>query len=252
MTANWLIAYDATCGTCRKISRIVRQASADKLDVVPLDRPAVRQWRQRALGADPPWKPTLLRVDGHQVRAWTGVGIAWPLVCRLGPRTTVDVVYALGNVRPSTSVWRRLIGGGVVAGSLLLTGKAPITEARERADARRWVRRHRDRLPRTYDEITAFPPAYRIEIFAASSPEVQSHFWVEAIKRDRESRRDLTDTQHLVYEEALALATVTEVFRPPLEPELSRRLDDLHHQAVREFSAPAEHGIFLKFGRARS
>lgn len=265
-SARWMIAYDATCGTCRRISLAVRQASANKLDVVPLDRPAVQDWRRQALGDDAPWAPTLLRIDGGMARAWTGPAIAYPLIRLLGAKETVNVVYALGQLRhsqnESASTWRRRLdfiarfwGGAVLAAGLLLTGKPPMSAAREKSDALRWVNKNRDRLPRTYDEIMTYPPAYQIAIFTASSPQTQSHFWVEALKRERDSRDGLTDEQRRVFDDAIELAGFDQIFtsgQVELDAELDRRLTSLHKRALSEFATRGDYGIFMKFGRVRA
>jgi hypothetical protein len=250
-SARWLLAYDATCGTCRKISQVVRPASAGKLEVVPLDRPTVRAWRELALGPAAPWRPTLLRVAGDAVRAWTGPAMAGPLIRCLGPKSAVRVVYALGKLRADTMP-ARLFVGAIVAAGLLLTGRAPAAGAREKADAQRWVDEHRHQLPSSYDEILAYPQAYQVAIFAASPPAVQSRFWVEALKRDRASRDALSTAQEQVFDDAIELAATTEIFLP-MEPDsaVGRRLTDLRERAITEFGSARSYVIFLKLGAVR-
>lgn len=74
--ARWVLAFDASCATCREISAAIGQACDGKLEVLPLAGVPVQQWREAAMGPDAPWAPALLRVraDGR-VRAWTGVGM---------------------------------------------------------------------------------------------------------------------------------------------------------------------------------
>ncbi len=261
-SSRWMLAYDATCGTCRKISRVVRRASASRLDVVPLDRPSVREWRTQALGDSPPWRPTLLRIHDGVVSAWTGPGIAAPLIGCLGLKYSIKVMYALGKLRTdkdTPAAWARLTAppvrlcvGATIAAGLLLTGKAPAGFAREKADAAGWVSRNRDRLPHTYDDIMTYPQAYRIAIFAASPPAVQSHFWIEALKRERHSRSGLSPAQDLVFAEAIELAGQEDIFTPTADDaELARQLADLKDRAVTEFATPGAYGIFLKLGELR-
>ncbi len=96
---RWVLAFDASCATCRQVSAVVVQACEGRLEVLPLSRPDVRSWREQALGAEPRWVPTLLRVEGDKARAWTGVGMAMPLARRLGPAATVRVLRGLGQMR---------------------------------------------------------------------------------------------------------------------------------------------------------
>jgi len=57
---RWVLAFDASCNTCREISAQVSSASDGKLEVLPLNHPDVQRWRQQGLGVQPPWAPTLL------------------------------------------------------------------------------------------------------------------------------------------------------------------------------------------------
>ncbi|MEU7061336.1 hypothetical protein [Streptomyces sp. NPDC046197] len=163
----FLLAYDATCGTCRKISREVAHACDGRLGVVPLDHRDIRQWRAQALGANAPWTPTLIRIHHGHVRAWTGPAMAAPLIRRLGPRRIIRVVCALGRIRndekPTLQAARLplLWAGALTAARLLFTGKPPTAAARENSEAAHWAAAHRDNLPRTYDAVTAYPVAYQ-------------------------------------------------------------------------------------------
>jgi len=66
--------------------------------VLPLAHPDVLKWRERSLGPRAPWVPTLLRIRGEEVRAWTGISIVIPLARRLGPRSTIRVLHSLGEL----------------------------------------------------------------------------------------------------------------------------------------------------------
>jgi hypothetical protein len=72
-TTRWVLAFDSSCCGCTKIAEEVQRHGDDRLDVMPLDHPDVRAWRRRALGDDPPFAPTLIRIHDDQVRAWSGV-----------------------------------------------------------------------------------------------------------------------------------------------------------------------------------
>jgi hypothetical protein len=45
--AHWILAFDASCGTCREISQVVDVAAEGKLEVLSLSRPDVREWREQ-------------------------------------------------------------------------------------------------------------------------------------------------------------------------------------------------------------
>jgi hypothetical protein len=249
-----LLAYDATCGTCRAISWEVARASADRLNVVPLGRPDVREWRERALGSHAPWVPTLLLVRGEDVRAWTGLAMAPILIRRLGPRHTLAVVHALGRLRhDGRRSLPRLAVGAATAAQLLLTGKAPIPAARENDAAAQWVATHRGDLPHDFDQVTEHPAAYQTAIFAASPPDVQSHLWVEALKRDQAKRSDLTAEQAEVFDRAIELAHDQRLFIPGRapDPDLDQRLASLRRDATRQFPRPAAHRLLVTLGEIR-
>ncbi len=264
---RWMLAYDATCATCRHISRIVGTACDGRLRVVPLGRPDIRDWRAQALGPRAAWKPTLLRVDEPGVRAWVGPAMAAPLIRRLGVHTTVRVVLALGRLRvadlppdPGKPVRRTAIGpfvqlltGAATAARLLLTGKAPVAAAQENEAALRWVAKNKDRLPRGYDEVTAYPVAYQRAIYAASDPAAQSQFWVEALRRDRLAHADLTAEQQDVFDRAIELAATERLFVADQRPatELDESLAGLRQDAIRVFPDRKDHHLLVTLGEIR-
>lgn len=213
MDARWMLAFDASCSTCREVSLAVERASAGKLEIVPLGRTDVAEWRRQALGAQPPWAPTLLRVDDG-VRAWTGPGMAVPLVRRLGLRASVRVLGALGDLRSASEEkaalsrgrFLRLGGGAVMAAGALLAGSTPaLAREKERSEALAWAEANAKSLPRTYDEVVAHTPPYRRAIYEASSPSVRSRLWIEQLTR-RRAATDLSAAQRSVLDRALALA----------------------------------------------
>lgn len=254
--AELLLAYDATCGTCRAISRQVAQASAGRLSVVPLDRPDVRRLRARALGERAPWAPTLLRVSGAEVRGWSGPAMALPLLRRLGMRHTLAVITALGRLGrgEGTRVSVRLVAGVLVAARLLLTGRAPIAAARENPEAAEWAAAHRDELPRDYDQVIERPVAYQRAIFAESPPEVRSGLWIEALRRARAACGPLTEEQREVFDRAIELAHDERLFMEDRAPDLALdgRLAALRIDAVAMFPERKAHRLLLGLGQVLS
>jgi len=140
--ARWVLAFDASCGTCREISRLVAHASEGKLEILPLAHTDVRLWRERSLGSQPPWRPTLIRIHGSDVRAWTGAAMGIRLGRRLGIPLTIRLVRLLGQLsRPEhnysseqTNIDQSIMGraqflrlgtGAMVAAGLILAGRTP-------------------------------------------------------------------------------------------------------------------------------
>lgn len=153
--ARFVLAFDASCGKCAAMSSAVRESCDGKLEVLPLAHPDVKRWREQSFGATAPWTPTLLRVQGQTVRAFTGTGMVIPLVHWLGPRSTVRVLRTLGSLRlnrPSGEAadasgiegmgrkrFLRLGAGLVVAAGVTLAGRTPALAGESRAGSSRLV-----------------------------------------------------------------------------------------------------------------
>ncbi|MBL1102658.1 bacteriocin fulvocin C-related protein [Streptomyces coffeae] len=253
--ARWILAFDASCATCRKVSGAVARAGGDRLEVLPLAHPDVRRLRERSLGDDAPWLPTLLMVRGSTVRAWTGSTLGLHLVRRLGPRSTVRVLHALGDLKragdgapsvPSAHRTDRMgraqflrLGAGIAAGAgLVLAGRTPaLAEDPACASARKWVRDNKDNLPREYADLITHPMAVRRAVFAELGPQDRSSLWVEHLKRYRAARTDLSRQCRSVLDEALAIASAPSTFavRSGRSSALQRRLDAVTAKAKEAF-----------------
>lgn len=99
IAVRWLLAFDASCGTCKGIAHAVGRACRGRLEMPPLADAEVRRLREKALGPGPEWAPTLLHIDGDRVRAWTGAAMALPLGRRLGPAGNARVVHRAATPR---------------------------------------------------------------------------------------------------------------------------------------------------------
>lgn len=93
-----ILAFDAGCGKCAAMASRVQQVVGDTVAIRPLTDPDVNRFRAEALGGDPPWRPTLIEVGPGGPRAWTGAGIGWKLLRRLGVRRCLALGSALGGV----------------------------------------------------------------------------------------------------------------------------------------------------------
>jgi hypothetical protein len=260
--SRWVLAFDAACGKCRAISAVVSDAGAGKLEMLPLAHPDVQEWRNERFGDRAPWVPTLINASAGRVRVWTGPAMAVPLLRRLGPRSTVRVINALGRLqRAETATTGRTIdrkqflrfgAGAVAAIGLVVAGKTPAFAATEKSDARAWVEANRDRLPETYDAVVGRPMAYRKAIYQASSPQVRSRLWVEQLRRYRAARSDLTKAQVTVLDEALTIASDHTTFdyeRSDFSAVISR-VDKLSESARTEFGTDAARDVLATLGPA--
>ncbi|GLW93732.1 bacteriocin fulvocin C-related protein [Actinokineospora globicatena] len=253
---RWVLAFDASCGKCRKVSAAVERACDGKLEVLPLTHPDVAGWRARAF-TDAPWEPTLLLVEGDRVRGWHGRAMTVPLVRMLGVRASLRVVGALGELRYSTAEggvgrqrFLRLGAGVAIATGLVATGSVPAFAASDDAKARAWVAANRGSLPITFDEITAYPIAYRKAILASLSPAERSALWSEQVNRYRLTHPDLTAEQRAFLDEALAVAGRSETFQDEASEEVAAQLTRLHDEGIRVLGFHQAASLLAVFGPA--
>ncbi len=100
-----VLGYDGGCVTCSDLAERISQSVGDRMEVRSLHDPQVEHWRERTLGKDAPWAPTLFEVGGPgEVRAWTGPRMAVRLARALGPVSAWRVLCVLGEVAHS-GVW---------------------------------------------------------------------------------------------------------------------------------------------------
>ncbi|GLY80194.1 bacteriocin fulvocin C-related protein [Actinoallomurus iriomotensis] len=252
---RWVLAFDATCGTCKDIAHAVEHACRGKLEVRPLADDEVRRLRERAMGADPVWAPTLLRVDGDRVRAWTGAAMSMTLARRLGPADSVRVIHALGTLRrrsrghaselPGAPTGRAAIGraqflrfgaGAGVAAGLVLAGKVPAFADDENQAALAWVRKHSKNLPHAYENVIKYPLRYRRAIFNASTVNVRRDLWMEHLVAYRKAHPNLTKQQSAVIDRAwFMLEDSASTFAAKPSRSTEQKLAALHKDAVAAF-----------------
>src|SRR5215207_2146817 len=137
-----VLGFDAGCLTCSELARRIEERVGGKIEVRSLNDPLMDHWRREVLGEAAPRVPTLVELDGGDVRAWTGVRMGVRLSRALGPLVTWRVMQALGEAnagldladsaaaRAMTGLTRgqflKGVGGAVVAMSVLAgTGKLP-------------------------------------------------------------------------------------------------------------------------------
>lgn len=261
---SWVLAFDAACARCREISAVVAQACDGKLEVLPLRHPDVQQWRTQALGTEPPWAPTLLAVHDQRVRAWTGPGMAFPLIRRLGIRSTARLLRALGGL-PSTRTepssdqllgrkgFLKLGAGLAAATGLILTGRTPATAAEEPecVRARAWVKANQHRLPETYADFAAYPTAYRQAIYAELQAETRSSLWIAHLDHSRAARPHLTAQQRMVLDQATRIAGDPRTFTSNRDAGTDKQLTKLADSAIAAFGRTEARAILATLGPAK-
>ncbi|MER7077709.1 hypothetical protein SAMN02982929_06273 [Saccharopolyspora kobensis] len=234
---RWVLAFDSSCQVCRNTSRAVAGASGDKLEVIPLAHPHVREWRERALGADPVWAPTLIRVGAGEVRAWVGMPLGFALARHLGLRSTLAVVGALGRARRKRLGALPLIAGlAVVAGLTRL--RSPGGGSDDDPDA--WVAANREQLPQAYAQVVEHPMAYRRAIFNASPAATKARLWTEHLQHYGEAHPGLSDDQERVLRRAVAVLGDESLHAQPISDEQERTLEDLRNEVNALFEGEAK------------
>jgi hypothetical protein len=268
--SRWILAFDASCGACAEIAGVVGRACDGKITTMSLTHPDVQRWRELRLGPQAPWSPTLLAVGpgDDEVRAWTGAAMAVRLVRRLGVRSTMQILNALGKEerdferRPGRAddgqlkraQFLRLGAGAAVAVGLVAAGQIPAFAAGQSDAARKWARANADRLPASYHELITYSPAYRKAIYQASPAAVRSKFWVEQINRYRAGHPALSPGKSQVLQRAAALAGTTSVFEPGSssgeQREQHARLGGLRAAVIGEFGPDEAFSILGTLGPA--
>lgn len=211
---EWILAFDADCPFCEEVVDRVRVSVDGTLTTAGLTEPRIRALRERAPGEGAEWAPTLLAVDGDQVRAWTGPALSLRLARLLGPSDSLRVVRALRDLDALRPPSRRGIlkaVPGLALGTFLVTGglAASPAQAVSRAKgskASRWVKANRDRLPSGYSEFASYPADYRRAVYGALPALARSDLWVAHFAHYRKTHPALTAEQSAVLDDATRLA----------------------------------------------
>lgn len=133
------LLFDSGCSVCTELAEQIETLSEGRLAVRSLRDPRVQVWRTEALGPNPPSAPTLLAVEGEQVRGWTGFSMAGQLLWLLGPRKSWRVLQLLQEISqpseiiPNSSRRRflRSLGGASLAMFVLSGKKVTFAEGEE-------------------------------------------------------------------------------------------------------------------------
>ncbi|MFI0420593.1 bacteriocin fulvocin C-related protein [Spongiactinospora sp. 9N601] len=255
------MAFDASCRQCRSVADQIAHSSDHRVHVLPLSHPDVAGWRARARGAAAPDAPTLIRVRPDSVHAWTGPAMALRLALRLGPRSTLRFLKALGALRKgvpgpagrpdagamSRGRFFRLTGLGAAA--LFVFGKVSPAHA-ETAGAAEWVRANNGRLPREYPDFIGHDLARRRAVYHELGPAERSRLWVAHLREYRAAHPAPTAAQSAVLEDAMSAAAQESVFAAGEDPALDARLAALRQAATEAFGRDEARALLATLGPA--
>jgi hypothetical protein len=244
-TARWVMAFDASCSRCRRMSEVVHEVCDGKLEVLPLADRDVAGWREQALGERPPWAPTLIRVADDGVRAWTGVAMGARLVAHLGPRSTLRLLDAFGGLSTEDGkggrrgFLRLTAGVGTVAGIVLVAGAPALASAGIGTDgsgdeAEDWAAANSGALPSTYGALIQEPLARRQAAYVRLDRATKRQLWLDHLDAFARARPALTGRQRAVLSQAAALVRSDEFAHR--KPELDPRIGELKTAAFDAFS----------------
>ena len=261
--ARWVLAFDSTCSACQSTSSKVAHACDHRLEVMPLSSDDVKVWRATVYGDNPPWAPTLIRVNGESTQAWTGRAMAVQLVRAIGLRSTMRVLRVLGQNSEAaaaattsqagqisrTRFLKQIAVGGAVASGLVLFGRLPAMAAPAPTPEALWVKANLDRLPQRYNEIVSFDVAHRREIFRALSPEVRSNLWVTQLEEYVKTHPEMSMNRRNVVENALDILKKPSIFNDePQTEDVARQLEHLRVTAIDAFGKEEGRALFTMLG----
>jgi hypothetical protein len=141
-SSRWVLGFDAACSQCTELARRAEAVSGGKLTALSLHEPEVRDWTDAAGAGSGRFEPTLFRVQGEAVQAWTGRRLALRLVVLLGPRRAWKILASIVELRLARQAGfdagrRRLLKltGSTALALVMLGPKAlrPLTAAAETA-----------------------------------------------------------------------------------------------------------------------
>jgi hypothetical protein len=91
-----ILGLDSGCVRCSDLARHIEE-KADGLEVRGLSDPYMRRLREQAMGENALWSPTLVEIEGEDVKVHTGKAMAVRLSFVLGPVATWRVMQELGE-----------------------------------------------------------------------------------------------------------------------------------------------------------
>jgi hypothetical protein len=254
---EWLLAFDAGCGTCSNVIARISTVVEDRLAVVNLGDERIRTLRRQALGEHPPFAPTLLKVDGGHVRVWTGFAMSVRLSRLLGPARSFKVIRALnqadvivhGSRRrflktvPAVALGAFLLSGGRAAPAMASPGRQMTA-----AEANEWAA-GLNPLPTAYREVTALSMVQRRAVYARSSAQTKASLWLENLRQYRIAHPGLSTAQSAVLDDVAATVPSIVTATGTAKTADTARLQD---KAVAVLGLPGAAAAFGVLGQAES
>ena len=220
----------------------------------------MRAWREKALGANAAWVPTLIRVAGDNIMAWTGITMGLRLVTHLGVRSTVRLLSAFGTLSRNSDVTstptrsglsrkgflKIATGLGAAAGVILASGSSALAGSDPQAEPDRWVEANKDKLPTDYASFSEQPIPYRRAIYRRLPVATQQKLWSDHLNQYGRAHPDLTGEQRRVLSQAAAVIASAAFAQP--HPQLTTKLDSLSTAAITAFGKAEAGAIFATLG----
>ncbi|MFD2467630.1 bacteriocin fulvocin C-related protein [Amycolatopsis silviterrae] len=254
--SEWILAFDAGCGTCAGIADRISAEAGDRLTVAGLGEDRIGALRQQALGDHPPFAPTLLLVDGDRVRGWTGPALSLRLARVLGPARSIAVVRALNQADLTVHGDRRrflklvpaaALGAFVLTGGAAGTAMAGPGRRMTQAEARELVARL-DPVPTGYREFAALPMAMRRVLSCDLPSNVTAGLWRAHFQQYRRANPGLSTAQNAVLDRAVAALPVLFTTGQLAAADVSAVTDPLWDEAVAAFGRAETVAVFSTLG----
>ncbi|MEU4198319.1 bacteriocin fulvocin C-related protein [Kribbella sp. NPDC026611] len=255
---EWILGFDAGCGQCSDVIERIGAVLGDRVTVAGLNDERIHDLRHRALGAEVPFVPTLLEVDGERVRAWTGPRLSLRLVRLLGVRRSIAVARALdqadvvvrGDRRallkavPAVTLGAFLVSGGLAAPAMAAAGRRMTWSEAEKWAAGQAV------LPSTHAEVIKLPLILRKAVVERLPAEAKINLWQEQVRHFRVANPQLTRAQHALLDRAHAL--IPQAFAPAGHAAPAALLADFELEAADVLGRPMNYAAFGVLGQAEA
>ncbi len=150
------LLFDSGCSVCTGLAHAIETSAGGRLKARSLRDPEMKALLDRAR-PDWRWEPTILEVNGHHARAFTGIAMRLWLLAQLGPRRTwrvAQLVRKAGVPLVEINSTRRefLAGAGKVFAGMALIGINP-------SQFSNWLNRGPSGSPPSSDDPVSVGPA---------------------------------------------------------------------------------------------
>lgn len=103
------LGFDDTCPRCTAMGRKIQDLTNGRIQVMPLRNPAMAKWRADHLGADAPWKPTLVsQMDDGEIEVTVGWSMGRILLHEFGFTDSMKILAIVGNESQKGNIGNRV------------------------------------------------------------------------------------------------------------------------------------------------